>query len=199
MTYCWWKNSQTTTWNVSNPVNDTGRDKLPTSTGFLAGFLKHQQWAFRHDELDPNSSRRCRGNEFLRRSGWWTHLSAQLRLHVGVFLFVAWQALGMETSQQLSLGKIENAEKQRHISFAKYMQWLMIRLIFYLTFNIVFFVFSEAVLHHCFPHGVWPQGATFLASSFVLALSPSAGESVEMTTSLICHGMHLREDIWKCM
>ena len=151
----------------------------------------------RHDELDPNSSRRCRGNEFLRRSGWWTHLSAQLRLHVGVFLFVAWQALGMEKSQQLSLGKIENSEKQCHIPFAK--SCAMIRPIFYLTFNIVFLFFSEAVLHHCFPHGVWPQGATFLASSFVLALSPSAGESVEMTTSLICHGMHLREDKWKDM
>ena len=38
--YCWRKKSQTTTLDVSNPVNNgINMDKLRTSTGFLAGFL----------------------------------------------------------------------------------------------------------------------------------------------------------------
>ena len=34
--FCWWLTSQTTTWDVWNPQKQW--DKLPTSTGFLAGF-----------------------------------------------------------------------------------------------------------------------------------------------------------------
>ena len=33
-----------TTWDFQNPVVNNGIDKLPTSTGFPPGFLKHQQY-----------------------------------------------------------------------------------------------------------------------------------------------------------
>ena len=40
-TYCWWMKS-CTTWDVWDPINN-GK-KLPTSTGYVAGFLNHQRY-----------------------------------------------------------------------------------------------------------------------------------------------------------